>query len=97
MPLRNTLTIFQNTCRNIPQVHGYIIIAFHLEVFRVSYFPQGRHRCKRLYQVHEQIDMLYSIPKFIAGVNQDTYMDSVTHTQANLRISNKEQRTKNKT
>jgi len=34
----NALTIFLNTCRNIPQAHGYIIVAFHPVVFRYRSF-----------------------------------------------------------
>jgi hypothetical protein len=39
--------VFLNAYRNNPQVHGITIIAFHLKVFKVSYF----HRelmCKSL-------------------------------------------------
>ena len=35
------LLVFLNTYRNNPQAHEITIVAFHLEVFRVSYFPQG--------------------------------------------------------
>ena len=35
------MLIFLNAYRNNPQAHGIIIVALHLEVFRVSYFPQG--------------------------------------------------------
>ena len=38
---RGAVLVFLNTYRNNPQVHGITIVAFHLEVFRVSYFPQG--------------------------------------------------------
>jgi hypothetical protein len=33
--------VFLNAYRNIPQAHGIAIVAFHPEVFEVSYFPQG--------------------------------------------------------
>jgi len=29
------------TYKNNPQAHGITVVAFHPEVFRVSYFPQG--------------------------------------------------------
>jgi hypothetical protein len=47
---RNVVTIFLNTCRNIPQTHGYIVIAFHLKVFayRLFIFSQRKAWCKRL-------------------------------------------------
>ena len=36
-----TLLVFLNAYRNNPQVHKITVVAFHPEVFRVSYFPQG--------------------------------------------------------
>jgi hypothetical protein len=30
---RNAVTIFLNTCRNILQTYGYIVVAFHPKVF----------------------------------------------------------------
>jgi hypothetical protein len=33
--------VFLNVNRNNPQAHGITVVALHLEVFRVSYFPQG--------------------------------------------------------
>jgi hypothetical protein len=35
------LLVFLNAYRNNPQAHKITIIAFHPEIFRVSYFPQG--------------------------------------------------------
>jgi len=35
------LLVFLNANRNDPQAHGITVVAFHPEVFRVSYFPQG--------------------------------------------------------
>ena len=35
------LLVFLNAYRNNPQAHGITIVAFHPEIFRVSYFPQG--------------------------------------------------------
>jgi hypothetical protein len=46
-----------------------------------------------------KITWLYNRPKFIIGVNHDRYMDSVTHSQANLKDkdkrNNKEWKNKN--
>jgi hypothetical protein len=33
--------VFLNAYRNGPQAHGITVVAFHLKVLRVSYFPQG--------------------------------------------------------
>jgi hypothetical protein len=41
------LLVFLNTYKNNPQAHGITIVAFHPEVFRVSYFHEER-RCKSL-------------------------------------------------
>jgi hypothetical protein len=35
---KKCLLVFLNTYRNNPQAHGITVVAFHLEVFRVSYF-----------------------------------------------------------
>ena len=35
------MLVFPNAYRNNPQAHGITVVALHLEVFRVSYFPQG--------------------------------------------------------
>ena len=35
---KNAVTIFLYTCRNIPQAYGYIVVAFHPEVFRYRSF-----------------------------------------------------------
>jgi hypothetical protein len=35
------LLIFLNAYKNNPQAHGITVVAFHPEVFRASYFPQG--------------------------------------------------------
>ena len=35
------LLVFLNAYRNNPQAHGITVVAFHPEVFTVSYFPQG--------------------------------------------------------
>ena len=47
---RNAVTIFLNTCRNIPQAHGYIVLAFHPEVFeyRSFIFSQSKIWCKSI-------------------------------------------------
>ena len=34
------LLVFLNAYRNNPQAHGITIVAFHLKVFRVSYFHE---------------------------------------------------------
>ena len=39
--------VFLNAYRNNPQAHGITVIAFHLELFRVSYFHEERI-CKSL-------------------------------------------------
>jgi hypothetical protein len=39
--------VFLNSYRNNLQAHRIIVVAFHLEVFRVSYFHEER-RCKSL-------------------------------------------------
>ena len=47
---RNAVTIFLNTCRNIPQAHGYIVVAFHPQVFwyrSFIFFPR-KAWCKSL-------------------------------------------------
>ena len=41
------MLVFLNTYRINPQVWGITIVAFHPEVFRVSYFHKER-RCKSL-------------------------------------------------
>jgi transcription initiation factor IIF auxiliary subunit len=41
------LLVFLNAYRNNPQVHEITVVAFHPEVFRVSYFHQER-MCKGL-------------------------------------------------
>jgi hypothetical protein len=33
--------VFLNTYKNNSQAHEITIVAFNLEVFRISYFPQG--------------------------------------------------------
>ena len=35
----SSLLVFLNAYRNNPQAHGITVVALHLEVFRVSYFP----------------------------------------------------------
>ena len=35
------MLVFLNTYRNDLQAHGITVVALHLEVFRVSYLPQG--------------------------------------------------------
>jgi hypothetical protein len=45
--LKDQLLEFLNTYRNNPQAHGITVVAFHLEVFRVSYFHKER-MCKSL-------------------------------------------------
>ena len=35
------LLVFLNAYRNNPQAHRSTVIAFHPEIFRVSYFPKG--------------------------------------------------------
>jgi hypothetical protein len=41
------LLVFLNAYRNNPQAHRITIVAFHLKVFRVSYFLEKR-MCKSL-------------------------------------------------
>ena len=41
------LLVFLNAYRNYPQAYGITVVAFHLEVFRVSYFYEKR-MCKSL-------------------------------------------------
>jgi hypothetical protein len=41
------MLVFLNTYRNNSQAHGITVVAFHLEVFRVSYFHEEQ-RCKSL-------------------------------------------------
>ena len=41
------LLVFLNASRNNLQVHGITVVAFHPEVFRVSYFHEER-MCKSL-------------------------------------------------
>ena len=36
------LLVFLNAYRNNPQAHGITVVAFHLEVFKVSYFHRER-------------------------------------------------------
>jgi hypothetical protein len=36
------LLVFLNVCRSNPQAHGITVVAFHPEVFRVSYFHRER-------------------------------------------------------
>ena len=36
------LLVFLNAYRNNPQAHGITVVAFHPEVFRVSYFHEER-------------------------------------------------------
>jgi hypothetical protein len=45
---RNDLRIFLNAYKNIPQEHGYIVVAFHQEVFGYHsiIFSKGRHGVK---------------------------------------------------
>ena len=38
---QDSLLVFLNEYRNNPQAHGITVVAFHPEVFKVSYFPQG--------------------------------------------------------
>ena len=47
---RNALTIFLNAYKNILQAHGYIVVAFHLEVFGycLFIFSQRKAWCKGL-------------------------------------------------
>ena len=35
------MLVFVNAYRNNLQAYGITVVALHLEVFRVSYFPQG--------------------------------------------------------
>jgi hypothetical protein len=39
---RSSLLVFLNAYRNNPQTHGITVVAFHPEVFRVSYFHEER-------------------------------------------------------
>jgi hypothetical protein len=39
---RRQLLVFLNAYRNNPQAHGITVVAFHLKVFRVSYFHRER-------------------------------------------------------
>ena len=41
------LLVFLKAYRNNPQAHGITVVAFHPEVFRVSYFHEER-MCKSL-------------------------------------------------
>jgi len=45
--LGGLLLVFLNTYRNNPQAHEITVVAFHPEVFRVSYFLRER-MCKSL-------------------------------------------------
>ena len=49
------LLVFLNAYRNNPQAHGITVVAFHLEVFRVSYF------------LRERMSLLTSSPKITRG------------------------------
>ena len=64
MPPRNTNTIVLNDYRKYPQVHGSIVVAFHLEVFRVSLFifSQRKARCKESNMDMNKITYLHSEP-----------------------------------
>jgi hypothetical protein len=42
-----SLLVFLNAYRNNPQAHGITIVAFHPEIFRVSYFYEEQ-MCKSL-------------------------------------------------
>jgi hypothetical protein len=41
------LFVFLNAYRNNPQAHGITVVAFHLKVFKVSYFHKEQ-MCKSL-------------------------------------------------
>ena len=59
------LLVFLNAYRNNPQAHGITIVAFHLKVFRVSYFLRER-MCKSLLTSSPKITRrkIAQVPRF---------------------------------
>jgi hypothetical protein len=59
---RSVVTIFLNTCRNILQAHGYIVVAFLRKYSGIVhlYFPKGRHGVKASNKDMDKITWLHS-------------------------------------